>query len=299
MNEALNTVWSQMIQTPLTLDYHRRLRFREERKVEILQAFDLKPNSITADIGCGPGTLSLKLAQWLGPSSTIIGVDRDLNFIEFAKHRALETGATNLHYQTGDALNLPMADNSVEQVISYTVVEHLPHEPFFKEQIRICKNGGRIAAGYVRIDKNLNYSSGLLPAPTEREKELWRKISIDCVKTDKALQVGEFQPQEEQLLALFSRLGMQDIHLNILALPVCLADSRFSETERRDLRQQELAQQLEVIEILQNQRGLLSYSEFTELNSLVKNRLSIKSNHNPAWDFNVSFNIVITGQVNK
>jgi len=299
----MSTAWSQLVQSPKTLDYYRLLRFQNYRQTDILNAFGLKSGGLIADIGCGPGTLSLKLAEWLDDSTTVIGLDRDANFIAYANDKAAETQRKNISYQIGDALNLPLADNSVDSVLSYTVIEHVPHESFLKEQIRICKNSGSIAVGFVRTDRGFSHSSGILPLPGTRELELWHKLSADSSEHDKKLQVAAYPPDETKLIDLLGQLGVQDIQLNVLAIPVFFDDYRMSITDKKMLVELEYEQNSEIACIQQKNGQRLSELEFAELNELLQNRFKANSEFissgNKSLDFSVTISVIITGRVVK
>lgn len=295
--------WSQLVQSPKTLDYYRLLRFQNHRQTEIINAFGLKTGRVIADIGCGPGTLSLKLAEWLSDSTKVIGIDRDTNFIEYAKNQAMAKQKTNVSYQTGDALNLPLADSSVDHAISYTVIEHLPHENFLREQIRICKNGGRIAVGFVKSDRCFSRSNGILPLPSSQELQLWQKLAADSSDHDKNLRVAAFPPEETTLIALMEKLCLTDIQFNALALPVFLDDGRVSESEKKMFLELEYAQNIESAVIMQKNGQKLTSAEFSELNELLETRFAAKNElihaNCKSRDYSVNISVIITGTVVK
>ena len=54
------------------------------------------------DIGSGSGDVALLVARLVGPTGTVIGVDRDPAQVAFAAQRAAESGLSNLHFLSGD-----------------------------------------------------------------------------------------------------------------------------------------------------------------------------------------------------
>ncbi|WP_438449033.1 class I SAM-dependent methyltransferase [Gorillibacterium sp. sgz5001074] len=145
------TQWSSFVQGPQTLDFTRKLRFRDEHKDLFLRCMGLVDGMTIVDVGCGPGTLTRKLAGWLN-SSKMIGVDIDASFIDYARKEALRQGHRNIDYICGDALQLPIVADSVDACTSHTVIEHVPNRPFLLEQKRICKPGGIVSVMSARPD---------------------------------------------------------------------------------------------------------------------------------------------------
>lgn len=80
----MNTIWSTFIQSTGTLYDSRALRFADMFKSKYTDAFGIGSKAEILEIGCGPGALAQSLARWY-PSARIVGIDRDSNFIDFAK----------------------------------------------------------------------------------------------------------------------------------------------------------------------------------------------------------------------
>lgn len=97
---------------------------------------DRDKNISILEVGCGPGAFAGALHRWY-PNAEITGIDRDSEFIRFA--RAHENGIT---FVEGDATTLPFEDGCFDVVISNTVSEHIEPSRFYGEQLRILKTGG-------------------------------------------------------------------------------------------------------------------------------------------------------------
>lgn len=106
------------------------------------------------EVGCGPGILCHRLKEWL-PDSSITGLDKDCNFIEFAKEKSLEKGLDCMFIE-GDAVNLPFQDNSFDACTSHTVIEHVETIQFLKEQYRVCLPGGVVSVISSRPEVAIN-----------------------------------------------------------------------------------------------------------------------------------------------
>src|SRR5688500_7673193 len=73
----------------------------------------LKPGMHLLDVGCGPGSITLGLAEVVAPAETI-GLDIQERSIELARQAALDTGVTNARFEVGDCYKLPFDDESFD-----------------------------------------------------------------------------------------------------------------------------------------------------------------------------------------
>ncbi|MFW6311470.1 MAG: class I SAM-dependent methyltransferase [Nanoarchaeota archaeon] len=221
-----SNTWSNKIQGPLTLDLTRELKFRDDRKSLLLYLLGLKPKMKIVDIGCGPGALTRKLAHWLGENTEITGIDRDNNFIEYARKKAKNKGFNNIEYIKGDALDIPLEENSVDACTSHTVIEHVPNKKFLKEQKRICKKGGKVSVMFSSPQHYIKTNPKEVPKMSDREKELWSKFDEVFEKANEKYIDDTLWVGFENLPKLFEELGFKNIIVDGIALPVALDDSR-------------------------------------------------------------------------
>ncbi|EMD36434.1 hypothetical protein CERSUDRAFT_84587 [Gelatoporia subvermispora B] len=97
------------------------------------------------DIGCGPGTITIGLAQRV-PQGEVIGVENLPEILEQARSIAAAEGVTNVKFELADLKALPYPDDSFDIVHSHQVLQHVD-DPVsaFKEMRRVTKPGGYIA----------------------------------------------------------------------------------------------------------------------------------------------------------
>ena len=76
------------------------------------------------DLGCGPGTITLGLAQAVAPGQ-VTGIDHDSVHIETATALTAERDVNNVSFQVGDALALPFEDDCFDAVFENNVFIHL------------------------------------------------------------------------------------------------------------------------------------------------------------------------------
>ncbi len=70
------------------------------------------------DIGCGTGDTLLALARSVGPSGSVLGVDVSVPMLDFAKHRASESGLANTAFVLADATTHAFAPHRADLVYS-------------------------------------------------------------------------------------------------------------------------------------------------------------------------------------
>ncbi len=98
------------------------------------------------DVGCGPGTITVGLAQTTAPGVEVSGFDRELSQVEMAREAARAAGVTNVQFQQGSAYELPLADHSVDLVFAHAVLEHLASpRRALAEFGRVLREGGVVA----------------------------------------------------------------------------------------------------------------------------------------------------------
>ncbi|MTI67982.1 MAG: methyltransferase domain-containing protein [Firmicutes bacterium] len=299
-----NEIWSKKIQGILTLDLSREIRFRDDRKDLFIEALGLKPGMSIVDIGCGPGAITRKLATWLGKDTKVIGIDRDINFITYAKEKAEKLDIKNLRYLEGDALLIPLSSDSVDACISHTVIEHIPNREFLLEQKRICKSEGVVSVMYCRPDKYIKSKPYYVPQATKREIELWEKLSQGLEDIDKEYKVGEYWPEEHELPSLFDELGFDKVKVDAFTIPLAIDDARNSSVEKIKLIEIEKKQSLERLEMrLGLNPNKITNEEERELKELIEHRFSKRlefiEKDKKIWDYTIVIVQVVSGIVKK
>ncbi len=194
------TVWSEHVQGVNTLYLSRKLRFDDLFFEQYEKEFGLDRTAKLRilEIGCGPGALAEALRRRY-PNAEITAIDRDRNFIAFAKDHV--AGVT---FTEGDATRLPFEDDSFDVTISYTVSEHVEPTAFFGEQRRVLKPGGVCLCLSAR--KGVRCIAPCVEM-TEEERAFWDSI-----------------PEEE---GSFERLGVRRFPMTEAELPACMERNGF------------------------------------------------------------------------
>src|SRR5579863_1623935 len=76
------------------------------------------------DVGCGPGTITMDLAEWVAPGK-VIGIDRSKEVVERARAAAEARSLSNLSFEVGDVYDLQFEDGSFDVVYAHQVLQHL------------------------------------------------------------------------------------------------------------------------------------------------------------------------------
>ena len=104
----------------------------------------LKKGEVVLDLGSGAGIDCFLAANAVGKTGMVIGVDMTPQMLEKARENAKKTGYQNVDFRMGEIEHLPVADNSVDVVISNCVINLSPDKgQVFNETYRVLKPGGR------------------------------------------------------------------------------------------------------------------------------------------------------------
>ena len=106
----------------------------------------LAPGARVVEIGCGPqGCLDL-LAQRVGPSGVVIGVERSEESVELARRFVREQGLSNVEIIHGDARSTGLVRDSFDLVTSRLVLVNIPQpEEIVAEAVALARPGGSVA----------------------------------------------------------------------------------------------------------------------------------------------------------
>jgi N-acetylglutamate synthase-like GNAT family acetyltransferase/SAM-dependent methyltransferase len=105
----------------------------------------VEPGQVVLDIGSGAGIDCLLAAERVGPRGRVIGVDMTPEMLRRAEANVAAAGHTNVEFRPGEAERLPVADASVDWIISNCVINLSPDKPaVFREIHRVLRPGGRL-----------------------------------------------------------------------------------------------------------------------------------------------------------
>ncbi|AAC82905.1 unknown (plasmid) [Halobacterium salinarum NRC-1] len=106
----------------------------------------MAPGETVLDLGSGAGFDCFLAAQEVGPDGHVIGVDMTPEMISKARENVAKNDAENVEFRLGEIGHLPVADESVNVVISNCVVNLAPEKQrVFDDTYRVLRPGGRVA----------------------------------------------------------------------------------------------------------------------------------------------------------
>jgi ubiquinone/menaquinone biosynthesis C-methylase UbiE len=158
----------------------------------------LKPGEIVLDLGSGGGFDVFIAGRKVGATGRAIGVDMTPDMLAKARRNTAsyrqQTGLDNVEFRLGEIEHLPLADNSVDAIISNCVINLSPDKQrVWTEMARVLKPGGRVAVSDIAL---------LKPLPAEVLKLV--EALVGCV-------AGAVLASETEQMA--ERAGLQNIVL--------------------------------------------------------------------------------------
>ena len=120
----------------------------------------LKPGEVVLDLGSGAGFDVFIAARKVGGEGRAIGVDMTAEMVSRARDNAEEfsesSGLDNVEFRLGEIEHLPVADASVDVIISNCVINLSPDKPqVWREIARVLKPGGRVAVSDIALKQEL------------------------------------------------------------------------------------------------------------------------------------------------
>jgi len=132
---------------------------------------ELKPGETVLDLGSGGGIDVLLSAKRVGPTGKAYGLDMTDDMLALARDNQRQAGATNVEFLKGQIEEIPLADNSVDVVISNCVINlSADKSRVLREAFRVLRPGGRLAVSDVVV-------RGEVPEAVRQSMLLW----VGCI----------------------------------------------------------------------------------------------------------------------
>ncbi len=288
----MNTIWSTYVQSIGTLYDSRVLRFADIFKSKYTDAFRIDGKTRLLEIGCGPGALAESLARWY-PSAQIVGIDRDSNFIEFAKRTAPQ-----IEFAEGDATKLAYENNSFDVTISNTVAEHIEPAKFYGEQYRVLRENGVCIVLSAR--KGINISAQCIREESDMERGIWNRVDKYFKDINEKYAVCAYPQSEMEMPLCMEQFGFRNVTTDYITInltpdnPIYPKDMAYAMINANRKCAVDNATSLAQIG-----KGVVSDLEIEELISIINakydKRIELYDNGIRQWDTNMSVTMIMRG----
>jgi ubiquinone/menaquinone biosynthesis C-methylase UbiE len=109
----------------------------------VLDAARIEPGATVADVGAGNGLLTLGAVSRVGPDGDVLAFDSSVDALEELRAK---TSAPNISYLLGSANVLPLPDESVDAVVTRSLLIYVQDkEEAVREFHRVLRRGGRVS----------------------------------------------------------------------------------------------------------------------------------------------------------
>lgn len=123
------------------ISFKRHLKWRKD----VMSRMNVLEGSKALDVCCGTGDWSFSLAEAVGESGEVIGLDFSQNMLSVAKKRNEEASYKNVSFIHGNAMELPFEDNSFDYVTIGFGLRNVPdYMQVLREMYRVVKPGGKV-----------------------------------------------------------------------------------------------------------------------------------------------------------
>lgn len=129
----------------------------------IIQRLDLRPGMKVLDVGCGPGRLSIPIAQAIGPEGTVVAVDIQPAMLRRAKDKTVVAGVKNVEFVENAVGGGTLGVRDFDRAVLVTVLGEIPdRRAALKEIYESLKAGGILSVSEIIFDPHFQTRGTIL-----------------------------------------------------------------------------------------------------------------------------------------
>lgn len=164
------------------------------------------------DVGCGVGHWGRVLMPHLPAGATLVGVDREAEWVEKAGATAAARGlGGRMTYVRGEAERLPFPDGSFDLATCQTVLIHVPDPAaVIREMVRVVRPGGRVLVAEPNNMAGTQLVGGLRAGEPVEQRLAMTRFQLVCERGKAALGEGD-NSVGERAPGMFLRAGLADV----------------------------------------------------------------------------------------
>jgi ubiquinone/menaquinone biosynthesis C-methylase UbiE len=136
---------------------------RSNRAANIIKPLDLQPGMTALDVGCGPGRLTIPLAQRVGPQGEVLAMDIQAGMLERVRAKAQAANLTNIRFLQAGAGEGKLERGHYDRAVLVTVLGEIPdREGALREIVGALKPGGILSVTETVFDPHYQRRSTVL-----------------------------------------------------------------------------------------------------------------------------------------
>lgn len=177
---------------------------------------EFKEGMTVLDLGSGAGIDVFIAARAVGPRGSVIGLDLTQEMIERSRRNAEALKISNVEFRLGDIEAMPVADNSIDRVISNCVINLVPDKrKAFAEIRRVLRQDGQFFISDM-------VTTGVVPDDVRSDPELWAGCIAGALDKDDYLAViRDSGFRDVQILKEASYPQKSGDRFTLLSITVC------------------------------------------------------------------------------